>query len=129
MDNTAFYNRILNGQETAEDLVKFNNMCQDYSDIYKDMYGFRPRSEECMCINAYSGTPDINKFRELLKNGINPLASVYDTPDDYEDDYVDYQDDWEGDFITDEEDHELMYGKSSKEDILDKYHEYEQYFV
>ena len=90
MDNTAFYNRILNGQETAEDLVKFNNMCQDYSDIYKDINGFRPRSEECMCVNAYSGTPDIEKFRELLKHGINPLAWVYDTDDEE----PDYMDDW-----------------------------------
>ena len=129
MDNTAFYNRILNNQETAEDVQKFYNMCQDYSDIYKDIYGIRPRSESSMCVNAYSGTPDLEKFRELLKNGINPLASVYDTPDDCEDDYIDYQDDYEEDFLNDEEEHRLMDGHSSKEQILSKHPEYEQYFV
>ena len=73
----GFYNRILNSTETPEDIEKFNNMCMDFSDIYKDMYGIRPRDEESMCVNGYSGTPDIDKFRELLKQGINPLAIVY----------------------------------------------------
>ena len=121
MDNTALYNRILNGQETKEDIVKFNNMCQDYSDIYKDINGFRPRDEESMCVNAYSGTPDIEKFRELLKNGINPLAWVYDTNDEE----PDYMDDW----MQECADRDFMNSDVSKEQILDRHPEYEQYFV
>ena len=52
MDNSAFYDRIKNGQETEEDVKKFYYMCQDYSDIYKDKYGIRPRDEETKCING-----------------------------------------------------------------------------
>ena len=100
MDNIAFYNRILNGEETKEDIEKFYNMCQDYSDIYKDMHGFRPRGEGCRCVNAYSGNPNIEEFREQLKRGINYLMAVYD-------------------FVSD----------VSKEQILDRHPEYEQYFV
>ena len=70
------YNRILNGQETDEDVKQFYAMCQEYSDIYKDIYGIRPRDPMTMCVNGYSGNPDINEFRELLKNGINPLADL-----------------------------------------------------
>ena len=130
MDNTAFYNRILNGQETKEDVEKFYNMCQNYSDIYKDMYGFRPRGEGCKCVNAYSGTPDIEAFREQLKHGINYLMTVYDTDDSDEDDfddeeYVDIEDDW----TTFEDDYNFMHGNSSKEEIINRHPEFEQYFV
>ena len=76
-ESSEFYNRILNGKETPQDIEKFNGMCMSYSDIYKDMYGIRPRDEMSMCVNGYSGNPDINKFRELLKQGINPLKTVY----------------------------------------------------
>ena len=129
MDTTAFYNRILNNQETKEDVQKFYNMCENYSDLYKDKYGIRPRGEGCKYVNAYSGTPDIEEFRKQLKRGINYLMRVYNTPDDCEDDYVDYQDDYEEDFLNDEEEHKLMDGHSSKEQILSKHPEYEQYFV
>jgi len=122
MDNTEFYNRILNGTETQDDIVKFNNMCQDYSDMYKDVYGYRPRSEECMCVNGYSGNPDINKFRELLKQGINPLLELDRAYDDY--DEPDYSDPCEEDDF---------YGKpmseKSQEEILSDHPEYSQYFV
>lgn len=131
MDNTAFYNRILNGQETEEDKVKFDRMCSNYSDIYKDIYGVRPRDEISMCVNGYSGTPDIEKFRQLLRQGINPLARLYDNTDnDDEDDfndeeYVDIEDDW----TTFEDDYNFMHGNSSKEEIINRHPEFEQYFV
>ena len=121
MNNTEFYNRILNGTETQDDIVKFNNMCQDYSDIYKDINGFRPRDEESMCVNGYSGNPNINKFRELLRQGINPLAWVYDTDDEE----PDYMDDW----MQECADRDFMNSKVSKEQILDRHPEYAQYFV
>lgn len=73
----GFYERILNGTYTQKDVEKFEGLCSSYSDVYKDMYGIRPRDEQSMCVNGYSGTPDINKFRELLKQGVNPLKSVY----------------------------------------------------
>ena len=41
-NNTEFYNRILNGTYTSEDVEKFENLCADYSDMYKDIHGFRP---------------------------------------------------------------------------------------
>ena len=122
MNNTEFYNRILNGTETQDDIVKFNNMCQDYSDIYKDVYGVRPRDEECMCVNAYSGNPDINKFRELLKQGINPLARIYDTDVDEEPDYMDL---WAEECIE----QDFLESNPSKEQIIDRNPEYAQYFV
>ena len=116
-----FYERILNGVETPEDVEKFNGLCMNYSDMYKDVYGFRPRSEMTMCVNGYSGTPDIEKFRELLKQGINPLAELEraydDAIDDYQDDYADFE---EGCFMD---------SNPSKEEILDKHPEYEKYFV
>ena len=76
INNTEFYNRILNGTYTSEDVEKFENLCADYSDVYKDIYGFRPRDERTMCVNGYSGNPNIEEFRNLLKQGINPLADL-----------------------------------------------------
>ncbi len=122
MDNTEFYNRILNGTETQDDIVKFNNMCQDYSDIYKDVYGYRPRDEQSMCVNGYSGNPDINKFRELLKQGINPLLDLDRAYDDY--DELDYSDPCEEDDF-----YGKAMSKKSKEEILSDHPEYAQYFV
>ena len=40
-NNTEFYDRILNGTYTSEDVEKFENLCADYSDMYKDIHGFR----------------------------------------------------------------------------------------
>ncbi len=122
MDNTEFYNRILNGQETKEDVEKFNNMCQDYSDIYKDEFGVRPQDEEFMCVNGYSGNPDINKFRELLKQGINPLAWVYDRDVDEEPDYMDL---WAEECIE----RDFLESNPSKEQLINRNPEYAQYFV
>ena len=47
--NTEFYNRILNGTYTSEDVEKFEGLCACYSDMYKDIYGVRPRDERTMC--------------------------------------------------------------------------------
>lgn len=121
MDNTSFYNRILNGTETQDDIVKFNNMCQDYSDIYKDVYGYRPRDEQSMCVNGYSGNPDINKFRELLKQGINPLLDL----DKAYDSYIEDENDWMKDCIE----RDFFETNPSKEQIINRNPEYAQYFV
>lgn len=121
-NNTEFYNRILNGHETSEDVQKFYNMCKDYSDIYKDINGFRPRDEEFMCVNAYSGTPNLEKFRELLKHGINPLAWVYDIDVDEEHDYMDL---WAEECIE----RDFIESNPSKEEILSSHPEYEKYFA
>ena len=116
-NNTECYDRILNGTYTSEDVEKFENLCADYSDMYKDIYGVRPRDERTMCVNGYSGTPNIEEFRNLLKEGFNPLADLdkeYDELEDAFDEYLDI----EG---------EIMY--SSKEEILSSHSEYEKYFV
>lgn len=122
MNNFEFYERIKNGQETSEDIKKFYGMCQNYSDIYKDIHGIRPRDEISMCVNGYSGTPDINKFRELLKQGINPLSWVYDTDVDEEPDYMDL---WAEECIE----RDFLESNPSKDEILERHPEYEQYFV
>ena len=122
MVKTEFYDRILHGLETEEDVAYFNALCQDYSDMYKDIYGFRPRDEQSMCVNAYSGSPDINKYRELLKKGINPLEDLNRAYDSY--DEPDYSDSCEEDDF---------YGKpmseKSQEEILSDHPEYSEYFV
>lgn len=119
--NKDFYNRILIGQETAEDLQKFNSLCNCYSDIYKDIYGFRPRDERTICVNSYSGNPDINAFRELLKEGFNPLEEleiVYDSLLQDEADEMSYlEETW------------FFEGNPSEDEILSKYPEYEKYFA
>lgn len=110
-NNTEFYDRILNGTYTSEDVEKFEVLCSYYSDMYKDIYGVRPRDERTMCVNAYSGTPNIEEFRNLLKEGFNPLADLdkeYDELEDAFDEYLDI----EG---------EIMY--SSKEEILSSHPE------
>ena len=122
MNNTEFYNRILNGIETPEDIQKFNDMCMNYSDLYKDEFGVRPRDEEFMCVNGYSGTPDINKFRELLKKGMNPLAWIYDKDVDEEPDCMDL---WADECIE----RDFLESNPSKEEILERNPEYAQYFV
>ena len=119
-NNTEFYNRILNGTYTSEDVEKFENLCADYSDVYKDIHGFRPRDERTMCVNGYSGNPNIEEFRNLLKEDFNPLAEVYDCYDDW-----DYMDDW----MEECADRDFMNSKVSKKQILDRHPEYEKYFA
>ena len=116
-ENKEFYDRILNGQETSEDLQKFEGLCASYSDMYKDIYGFRPRSEETMCVNGYSGTPDINAFRELLKMGRNPLAELEDVYDSFIDEEAEY------------EEEEFIETNPSKDELVARHPEYEKYFV
>lgn len=116
-NNTEFYDRILNGTYTSEDVEKFENLCADYSDMYKDIHGFRPRDERTMCVNGYSGTPNIEEFRNLLKEGFNPLADLGEEYDELEDDFDEYLD----------VESKIMY--SSKEEILSGHPEYEKYFV
>lgn len=119
--NTEFYNRILNGTETKEDIAQFNAMCESYSDMYKDIYGFRPRNENTMCVNAYSGNPNLEKFRNLLKEGFNPLA---DLEKEY-DDYIEEENDWMEECIE----RDFIDSNPSKDEILDTHPEYEKYFA
>jgi len=116
-----FYNRILNGQETAEDVQRFNSLCNCYSDMYKDVYGVRPRDERTMCINGYSGNPDINAFRELLKGGFNPLGELEVAYDRLIQD--------EADEMPNLEEMWFFEGNPNKEEILQNYPEYEKYFA
>ena len=120
-NNTEFYNRILNGTETKDDIVQFNAMCESYSDMYKDIYGFRPRNENTMCVNAYSGNPNLEEFRNLLKEGFNPLA---DLEREY-DDYIEEENDWVEECIE----RDFIESNPSKEEILNKHPEYEKYFA
>ena len=120
-ENKEFYERILNGQETPEDLQKFEGLCASYSDMYKDIYSFRPRSEGTMCVNGYSGTPDINAFRELLKMGRNPLAELEDAYDSY----IDEENEW----MAECEERDFLETNPSKEEIVAQHPEYEKYFV
>ena len=120
-DNKEFYNRILNGQETIEDLDKFDSMCASYSDMYKDIYGVRPRDSETMCVNGYSGSPSIEGFRNLLKQGINPFEALYRAYDEMSADTDNY--------IKDCEERDFFEGNPSKDEILASYPEYKKYFT
>ena len=119
--NTEFYNRILNGTYTSEDVEKFEVLCSYYSDMYKDIHGFRPRDERTMCVNTYSGTPNIEEFRNLLKEGFNPLADL----DKEYDDFIEDQNDW----MEECEERDFIESNPSKKQILDKHPEYEKYFA
>ena len=118
-NNTEFYNRILNGTYTSEDVEKFESLCADYSDMYKDIYGFRPRDECTRCVNAYSGNPNIEEFRNLLKEGFNPLADL----DKEYDDFIEDENDW----MEEYEERDFMESNPSKEEILSSHPEYEKY--
>ena len=120
-NNTEFYNRILNGTETKDDIAQFNAMCESYSDMYKDIYGFRPRDERTMCVNGYSGNPNIEEFRNLLKEGFNPLADL----DKEYDDFIEDENDW----MEEYEERDFMESNPSKEEILSSHPEYEKYFA
>ena len=127
-ENKEFYERILMGQETAEDLQKFEGLCSCYSDMYKDIYGFRPRNEETMCVNGYSGNPDINAFRELLKKGRNPLAELEDEYDSLIDEENTFIDDC-SEIMNECEEMEFIETNPSKDELLEKHPEYEKYFA
>lgn len=120
-NNTEFYNRILNGTYTSEDVEKFEGLCSDYSDMYKDIYGFRPRNEMTMCVNGYSGNPNIEEFRNLLKQGINPFADL----DREYDDYIEEENEW----MEECTERDFFEGNPSKEEIVSSYPEYEKYFA
>lgn len=113
----AFYDRILKGEETADDLERFYSICDSYSDMYKDIYGIRPRSEETMCVNGYSGHPDIDKFRALLKAGFNPLDDLQKA----------YESNW--DWEKEQEEQDFLDSNPSKDEIVSHDPEYEKYFV
>lgn len=119
--NTEFYNRILNGTYTSEDVEKFEGLCTCYSDMYKDIYGVRPRDERTMCVNGYSGTPNIEEFRNLLKEGFNPLADL----DKEYDNFIEDENDW----MEECEECDFFESNPSKDEILDTHPEYEKYFV
>ena len=120
-NNTEFYNRILNGTYTSEDVEKFEGLCADYSDMYKDIYGFRPRNEMTMCVNGYSGNPNIEEFRNFLKQGINPLADL----DRQYDDYIEEENEWMEECME----RDFFERNPSKEEIISSYPEYEKYFA
>ena len=120
-NNTEFYDRILNGTYTLEDVEKFENLCADYSDIYKDIHGFRPKDERTMCVNGYSGNPNIEEFRNLLKEGFNPLADL----DKEYDSFIEEENDW----IEEYEERDFIESNPSKEEILSSHLEYEKYFA
>ena len=121
MNDMEFYNRILNGVETSDDIKKFESLCACYSDMYKDIYGFRPRDERTMCVNGYSGTPNIKEFRNLLKEGYNPLAEL----DREYDDFIEE----ENNLMEEYEEESFLGSNPSKDEILNNHPEYEKYFV
>lgn len=120
-NNTEFYDRILNGTYTSEDVEKFEGLCACYSDMYKDIYGVRPRDERTMCVNGYSGNPNIEEFRNLLKEGFNPLADL----DKEYDSFIEDENDW----MEECEEHDFMESNPSKDEILVHNPEYEKYFA
>ena len=85
------------------------------------IYGVRPRDERTMCVNGYSGTPNIEEFRNLLKEGFNPLADL----DKEYNDFIEEENDW----MEECKERDFFESNPSKDEILSHNPEYEKYFA